>query len=545
MSASQKKDLNATLSQSWVSACACAMACFMVGGILLASTALINRHVRSHPKRFGLEAPTRDARQILVDHLTRDPDACAADSVIVGSSRMRVAGDAIVDGERFFNISAPDMAPAEYGTYLELFKKICRKTPQTILLGFDFFGSSTHHVSIPQPAAYYINKTANPSYRLGLYDDLSISATKRAWDLWWEYGPRKHFSAAKFQQTLKPAEWRQRRDLRATQRLSYRKSYVRDTEAYCITPRVYEATRIGPADSSSRYPHRSYYEEAYGEYFFDPKLPGALRQLNDDNRDSRLVAVLTPISHVLYDELIDHGLSSALASYEVLLGSEFDVSFSFVGPDAVTSDRRNFQDENHLTKPAIDVLLRRVMGEDVGPSRFGRTISGMDMEQLEAVHVAFAEAPRVPRSRRAPNLAHEVAYADISRRRRVEGTRSGDCTLAVKPGGVVDVMMETPSHAAVLEIMTSRKTSIGLELRLGDAIIDTLQVPKFDIPVVGLRTRTLEVPRSARQRGFDSVRIRNNAKSGSVAVAYLAVHDHPPEIAGDTTAPSELPERTP
>ncbi len=512
-------------SQSWLSAFVCAAVGLTVGGLLLASTALANRHVRSHPKRFGLEKTARDARQVLVEHLMYSPAACEADSVLIGSSRMRVAGDVIVGGERFVNLSVPGMRPAEFGAYLDLFERTCHKTPRTVVLGLDFFGSSTYYVSTPQPPSYYIDKTGNPTYRLGLYDDLSISATERAWDLWWDYPRRKHFSEKRLEETLKPNKWRQRRATKEADRLAYRKAYVRDANAHCLTPRIYEATKIGRADSTARYPHRRYYEEAYGEYFFDPKVKQVLRQLHDDHDDSRMVVLLTPTSHIIYDALVSHGLSEQLAAYEALIGEEFDEAYSFMGPDAVSSERRNFQDDNHLTKPAMDVMLRRVLGEEVGPVSFGRNISGVPLEALQRTHEAFASASRVPRSRRHPAPPRTVRYDALSARPRVEHTLADDCTVVIKPGEHLDVTMTQTSHARSLEIMASRKTPMRVEFLAGSSSRGSVNIPKVDTPVVGLRTRVVDVPTKTQAAGYDTLRIHNGANTTKAAVAYLAVHD--------------------
>ncbi len=507
-------------------------AALFVGTLIVASLGLaaviatFNFHVQVQPDLFPREQAQRDCRQIMVDALRDEPALCTANAVLLGSSRTKALADIHVGDNRFLNLACDDMAPVEFPAYVDYFVEACGREPQTIAVALDFYGSSTHRVSVPNPPSYYIDKAKNPTYQLGLYDALSVDQTRETLAFWQDPKTRKHFRWDQVKASLYPSEKQAKKREKRQRRQTKRRVRVRKLHDVCLEQRVYPAQTIGPAVFPEEFKHQGYYREAYGNYQLDPRNVRALHHLHASHPTSRFVVYITPVSHVLFSLLVDHGLVDELHTYLGLLVDEFGAVTTFLDPNSVTSMRANFRDENHLHRATADLLLARVLDDpsvDV-PKDFGRTLTAENLEAYRDELKRWASAPRISASRRKkPPPPATMSYSQASARPRVEGSSWSDCTRHIRDGIGLKIALQGAPKGTQLEVSLDSGDRYELVFRHRQNDVSRTEVgPKKRVN--GLAVYTIDLPGEV-GTDVDEVWVRPLKGDNKYALGHLLIRD--------------------
>ncbi|MGB1013102.1 MAG: hypothetical protein ACPG4T_03125 [Nannocystaceae bacterium] len=487
---------------------------------LTAGITALNFHVQAQPKQFERERPQRDCRQILVDALRDDPALCTANAVLLGSSRTKALADLHVGDTRFLNLACDDMAPTEFPAYVDYFVDRCGREPETIAVALDFYGSSTHRVSVPNPPSYYIEKSRNLSYRLGLYDALSVDQTLETFALLRDPHTREGFSWDLLQQSFSPTPKQKKRRRKRARKQTERRVRRRQLHPTCLERRADTTTDIGPAKLPEEFRHQRYYREAYGNYQLDPRNLKALRALHNSHPDTRFAVYVTPVSHVLFSLLLEYKLVDQLETYLKALVDEFGAVTTFLYPNSITSMRANFRDENHLYRATADLVIARILGETTVnvPEDFGVELTPQTLPQhIDSLH-AWAAGPQIPASRRERlPVPTSLSYAQASARPRFEGMSWSDCTLHIDEDAGLRVSLEGAPAGKVIELSLDAGDSYDVRFWRGSSKLNQTRVgPKKRVD--GLAVYKLDLPASTQ-----TVQIQPGKGDGRYSLGHLVV----------------------
>jgi hypothetical protein len=520
-----------------------------VCSLLVAAVLLLTSTVDRHAKQLQVKRE-RDTRLMLV-HELRSRWVCGADGVILGSSRPRVLGHPKVAGLKLYSLTANGMAPREFAGYLDAWVERCRKQPKVVLLGLDFFGSSTTPMVPAASADEYITRDRSLAQYLGVFELLSTTRLIEAMDLLLDgvHGDiiidavtRRRLQAPPrapggSEEALDDAADAERAEVAMNEdndedgasrgegadrwfeteryrEISPRHHPVRDVDGTCLIPRLEAASddEIALAIRPARFKHSRIYEDVYRQYELDPGYSATLRELKRRYPETRFVGFVTPTTHVLFALLVDLG---RLPDYEAFLAAGVEglgEVWEFGGLNAVTARRSNFRDENHLNPRAADVMLAIALGMDsataaVAPAGFGVRLDATNLDAYFATLRARAARPRVKQSKMRAPPRSSISYEDVSSRRTPKHERKGDCAAPIDEAGI---------EIDVSNVAKTRRLEIGLHARVAyridfyDAskrVIGTANVSARASEGPGARTKKVDVPKDVRSDELAAIRI--------------------------------------
>lgn len=517
---------------------------------LVVAVLLLTSTVDREAKSLGVKRE-RDTRLMLV-HELRSRWVCKADGLVVGSSRARVLGHLVVDGQRFYSLTANGMAPREFAGYVDAWVNRCGKHPKVVLLGLDFFGSSLVPM-VPAPtAAEYTARRRSIAQRLGVFELLSTTRLLEAVNLLLD-GVHQDVIVDAMSKELdvdvlgeaddedtnpaaddgsdgdesdgddegmtldalegdRSAPWFETaryRDIPA------RDVPRRDVDATCLVPRIKPAPseKIALAFRPARFRHSKIYEDVYRQYRPDPRYADDLRALQRRYPDTRFVGFVTPTTHVLFALLVDMG---RLPDYEAFLRATIEglgEVWEFGGLNSVTARRSNFVDENHLTPRAADVMAAKALGSsgstaEAAPADFGIRLDPSNVDAyVESLRERVA-APRVPRSSARTDAPASMSYEAISSRRTANHERRGDCGVPLGKEGI---------EIDVREAKRTRRIDVGVHARVtyrveylgaaGKLLGRSTIAPDLEFGE-GAHRVMVEVPKPARGKNLRKIRVK-------------------------------------
>ena len=119
----------------------------------------------NHSNRFN-NVQTEYNTRVQKMNIVYFQDISKYDGILLGSSRTTYINQYDFKGMNIFNMSAENMFPREYSSYIDVFQKVKKKKLKYIIIGVDFFGSRVPEKRVYHKLAYfYYNQKREPFYR--------------------------------------------------------------------------------------------------------------------------------------------------------------------------------------------------------------------------------------------------------------------------------------------------------------------------------------------------------------------------------------------
>lgn len=278
-----------------------------------------------------------------------------ADTLLIGSSRSTyIHTDAFSDWD-VYNYSVANLSMREYQTMMSF---AFEENPdyERVVLGVDFFKSSTQEAEAPRSISNHVKRVTEPFYRSK--NLLSFDLLKTSYE--------------NFQLASEDA-------------ITEDRLYNREGNAFA--ERLSEEETLAQTESKIRKFESTFYGERY-TYF--PKYKEVMTKVRDTHPEAEKIVYTTPISSELFKSLDSTGLYD---EYEIWLRDLVDVYggvWNFMYPNTVTNDITNYFDGHHFYPEVGDMIAARVeQGEaaDV-PENFGVYVTPENIDE----HLAEVEA---------------------------------------------------------------------------------------------------------------------------------------------------------
>jgi hypothetical protein len=257
---------------------------------------------------------SREHRKTFDDRLQKSAhlvfSSASYDAMLMGSSRIKLLGDLEIEGLRFFNYGMNDIIPEEFGAYLSLARAHNAEPLQMVALGMDFFNTNTSRfmrVTWDAPDTY-IAKLDDPFFRIKTV--LSNSS------------------------------------------LGYSLKFFQQRRAAAKAETIHE---------DWNFKHYDYYDSMYLDYEWNTALPTILSNLANTNQAVRLVVFTTPVSQPLFEMMVKRERYDDYKKWLRLLVSTFGEVHHFMDINSVTTNPRNFRDENHVHPEIAKAMIERTL----------------------------------------------------------------------------------------------------------------------------------------------------------------------------------------
>jgi hypothetical protein len=277
------------------------------------------------------------------------------DTLLIGSSRATYINQHDFEGMKVYNYSASNLSVREYEPFLDYATEKNKKPFERVILGIDFFKTSTSQSSTPLNLDSQIAKLEEPFYR---YKNLlSYDLLQYAYD-----------------------NYKMSKENTVTQDRNYNRDNVADT------------VRIDPEQTieQTKEKIKKFRKEFYGEtYEYNPDYKKVLIQLKEKYPDTQFIIFTTPISTPLFQALVEEG---RLLDYEQWLTDVIDVFggvYNFMYPNTITNDITNYFDGHHFYPEVGTMIVHRIDGTMTGvPDDFGQYVTKENLED----HFEFVES---------------------------------------------------------------------------------------------------------------------------------------------------------
>lgn len=276
-----------------------------------------------------------------------------ADTLLLGSSRSTYVQPAGFEEWDVYNYAVANLSMREYYTML-MYATEQNPDFERVLIGVDFFKSSTQEAERARAITGYATKVQEPLYRAKSLLSLDLL----------------EFSIDNYQ-------------LSAEDAITEDRLYDREGNAFAkrLTP---EETARQTDAKITRF-EKTFYGKHYTYY---PQYKEIMAKVRDYHPESEKIVYTTPISTALFTSLVSTGL---LDEYEVWLRDLVEVYggvWNFMYPNTVTNDINNYYDGHHFY-PEVGALIadRLEHGESADvPADFGEFVTADNLEvHLEKV----------------------------------------------------------------------------------------------------------------------------------------------------------------
>jgi hypothetical protein len=310
-----------------------------------------------HPHWFTHMQKPFNERHQKTNHLTFVKDGYY-DAVIVGNSRTSLINQNDFGGMRAYNYSVPGMTAYEFGDYLNYFRKR-NGAPKTIIMGIDFDDTNDKLQFPTQRPDYYITTAESPLYR---YKELFTYDTFRY--------SRENLTIDKFI----------KHNAHGGGAIIYNNDNV--------------ATLLPPLDEARR---QEYIKREIGNlkasyrtgYHYRTDLAESLKQIKDENPQSRFIAFSTPVSKLYFCAMVDEGKLPDYKRWLREMVGVYGEVWSFQDLNSVTIDyHKNYSDSHHYYPYVGTMVAHRITGvsDSSIPADFGVLVNRQNIDQyLEKV----------------------------------------------------------------------------------------------------------------------------------------------------------------
>ena len=270
------------------------------------------------------------------------------DTLLIGSSRSTYINQYDFEGMKVYNFSASDLTVREYKPFLDYATEQNGKPFERVIIGIDFFKTSTSQSSTNLNLDSYIEKMNEPFYRFK--NLLSYDLLKYSYD---------NYKMSKNNQTV--------------QDRNYNRGNVAD------------AVRVDSekAIQQTKEKIKKFREQFYGDtYEYNPDYKQVLLQLKESYPNTEFIIFTTPISTQLFRALVDE---NRLPDYEKWLTDVTDVFggvYNFMYPNSVTNDLTHYFDGHHFYPEVGTMIAHRIDGTNIGvPYDFGQYVPKHNLEE--------------------------------------------------------------------------------------------------------------------------------------------------------------------
>lgn len=269
------------------------------------------------------------------------------DSLLIGSSRSTYINPHELTGMNAYNFSVSNLSIREYRSMIDFAKRQHGGELENILLGVDFFKSSTKESSVPRSLEGNIETVTAPLYRfknLLSYDVFEYSL-----------------------ENLKMSKENVITKDRIYNRSNVANAVVLDKET------VKKAT----VEKIERFRTVFY----GGNYVYYPEYKAVMKDLKAANPKTNFIIYTTPISTPLFQTMVEEG---QLDDYERWLTDLVDVFggvYNFMYPNSITNDLSNYFDGHHFYPPVGTMIAHQISGNSVDvPEDFGVYVTKDNLE---------------------------------------------------------------------------------------------------------------------------------------------------------------------
>lgn len=249
----------------------------------------------------------------------------SADTLLIGSSRSTYVHATSFGNWDVYNYSVSNLSMREYQTMM-MFAFEQNPELERVILGVDFFKSSTQEAGAPRSIMNHEKKVKQPFYRVKNLLSLDVL----------------DYSIGNFK-------------LSAENEITEERLYNREGDAFAL--KLSEEKTFNQTESKITKFENTFYGESY-EYF--PLYKEIMTRVRDTYPEAEKVIYTTPISTELFKALVNTGLFD---EYEVWLRDLVDVYggvWNFMYPNEVTNDITNYYDGHHFYPEVGDRIAKTI-----------------------------------------------------------------------------------------------------------------------------------------------------------------------------------------
>lgn len=277
----------------------------------------------------------KNSMQVVIDerqqktnhiHFSRDFDY---DTLLIGSSRSTYINQHDFTGMNVYNFAVSDMSVREYDSFIEFAKEEKGSEFKNIIIGVDFFKTSTEQSSEAKSLQPNIDRVNEPFYR---YKSLL------SFDML-EYSKRNM-------------------ELSEAGDIVLDRSYDRENVASAkhISP---ESTKIQTEEKIQKFR-----DVFYGEtYEYNPQYKEILQEIKDHNPNTNFIVFTTPISSALFDALVDEGREPDYQQWLADIEDVFGEVHNFMGYNEITTNPNNYFDGHHFYPEVGTMIAKKLSAE--------------------------------------------------------------------------------------------------------------------------------------------------------------------------------------
>ncbi|UII55638.1 hypothetical protein LS684_18740 [Cytobacillus spongiae] len=275
------------------------------------------------------------------------------DTLLLGSSRSTYINQHDFQGMDVYNYAVSNMSVREYNSFIEFAKKERGQDFTNIIIGLDFFKSSTTESNVALSLDQYTKKLEEPFYR---YKNLlSLDLLEYSW---------QNFKVSK--------------DNKILEERNYNRSNV--AVAKEIDPELKEQQTVAKI--------QKFRDVFYGEtYEYNPEYKKYLLELKENNPNTNFIIFTTPISNRLFEALVDEGRYTDYERWLQDITSVFGGVHNFMYPNSITNEIENYFDGHHFYPHVGTAIARKISnpGDPELPPDFGKYVDSASL----AEHLAW------------------------------------------------------------------------------------------------------------------------------------------------------------
>jgi len=323
---------------------------FSLGSVFLVNYVVDPLWMYSFDNRFNSMQYSMDDRQLKTNKFYFRPEP-EIDTLLIGSSRTSYISEKAFKDNKVFNFAEDNLCLFEIKGTIEAAKQIHGKDFDTIIIGFDFFGSSKggwiKEQKIKRPSQLiYLEKASKPFYR---------------------------FKSTLSFNTLKYSLINVKRYVTKRARITYDRDNIKGYNLYDKNQKELGFKAL-----------KAFFKKNYyGTYIYDENNLNAFKSIKMSNKNSKFIVFITPVHKSIYLSMIKNGL---IDDYKRWLGEIVDVFgevYDFTGINSVNINKDNYKDPQHFNPKIGDLVAKRIMNQSLEevPEDFGILVNKDNIQQ--------------------------------------------------------------------------------------------------------------------------------------------------------------------
>lgn len=277
----------------------------------------------SHSNNFNQKQNGFDERQQKTNYIY-EKHLNNFDGILLGSSRATLINQNDFEDMNIYNYSVSSMLPYEYKGYIDFAKKIKGEDFKYIIIGSDFFGTNKLKEIKTQDSSYYINNTMTTFYKYKMLVSLELL--------------KKSFTNIKIS--------------------------LFDAKNYYDRNNIHYQNKLSEIERKKRFDENikiHTIEFMRSNYTYDNNYINILKQLKNDNPNSKFIIFTSPISADLLVSIIKNG--EKINEYERWLKELVDIFGEvnhFMTINSITKNLQNYPDDDHAYPYILKLLANKL-----------------------------------------------------------------------------------------------------------------------------------------------------------------------------------------